>query len=61
MENLKRSDQKLEDTWNLELIYQTIDEYTKDEELVKKYISDIKKYQNHIMDSSNNLLNCLGF
>lgn len=59
MELLKRSEQKLEDTWNLELIYKNLEEYYKDEIKVKEYIEDIKKYQNHILDSSDNLLNTL--
>ena len=59
MELLKRCEQKLEDTWNLELIYKNLDEYNKDEQIVREYIEDIKKYQNHIMDSSDNLLNTL--
>ena len=59
METLKRSEQKLEDTWNLEIIYKNLEEYNKDFQKVKNLLDKIQIYQGHILDSSNSLYECL--
>lgn len=56
---LLRSEQKLEDTWNLESIYATQEEYQKDYEKVNSLMKEIHDYQNHVLDSSNSLLKVL--
>ncbi len=56
---LLRSEQKQEDTWNLESIYQTRDKYQEDYEKVKTWIHEIKSYKDHILDSSDNLFKVL--
>lgn len=56
---LLRSEQKKENTWNLESVYVTIEDYQKDYKQVKKMMNSIKKYKDHILDSSKNLLNIL--
>lgn len=54
-----RSDQKKENTWNIESVYQNIEAYQKDIEIVKNNFSKIKGYQGHILDSSKSLLELL--
>lgn len=54
-----RSDQKKENTWNLESVYSNIKEYQKDYDIVSKLIIDIQKYNGHILDSSKTLLETL--
>lgn len=54
-----RSDQKKENTWNIESVYQDIEAYQKDTETVKNNFSKIKDYQGHILDSSKGLLELL--
>lgn len=56
---LLRSEQKKEDTWNLESIYKNQLEYQKDYEKVNNLIQEIEAYKNHILDSSNSLLEIL--
>lgn len=54
-----RSEQKIENTWNLSKIYASISDYEKDYDVVKKLMADISKYQTHILDSSKSLLELL--
>ena len=54
-----RSEQKIENTWNLSKIYTSISDYEKDYDVVKKLMADISKYQTHILDSSKSLLELL--
>lgn len=54
-----RSEQKIENTWNLSKIYTSISDYEKDYDVVKKLMVDISKYQTHILDSSKSLLELL--
>lgn len=56
---LLRSEQQEENTWNLELIYKTINDYQKDYDSIKKLMKEINKYKNHILDSSKSLLEVL--
>lgn len=56
---LLRSEQKKEDTWNLESIYTNNTEYQKDYEKVNSLMKEIGTYKNHILDSSNSLLEVL--
>ncbi len=56
---LLRSEQKVENTWNLESIYENIDKYQQDYELVKTWIKEILTYKDHILDSSKSLLEVL--
>lgn len=59
MKELLRSDQRKEDTWNLESIYLNKEEYQKDYQKVISLMKKIETYQNHILDSSNSLLELL--
>ena len=54
-----RSEQKIENTWDLSKIYASISDYEKDYYVVKKLMADISKYQTHILDSSKSLLELL--
>ena len=54
-----RSEQKIEDTWDLSKIYASISDYEKDYDVVKKLMADISKYRTHILDSSKSLLELL--
>lgn len=54
-----RSEQKIENTWDLSKIYASISDYEKDYDVVKKLMADINKYQTHILDSSKSLLELL--
>lgn len=56
---LLRSEQKKENTWNLESVYSSKDEYQKDYDIVTKSIKELQTYKDHILDSSKNLLNLL--
>lgn len=54
-----RSEQKIENTWDLSKIYASISDYEKDYDVVKKLMANISKYQTHILDSSKSLLELL--
>ena len=54
-----RSEQKIENTWDLSKIYSSISDYEKDYDAVKKLMANISKYQTHILDSSKSLLELL--
>lgn len=54
-----RSEQKIENTWDLSKIYASISDYEKDYDVVKKLMANISKYQAHILDSSKSLLELL--
>lgn len=54
-----RSEIKEEDTWDLTLIYQNDDVFYKEIDLVKEELPKIKKYEGHILDSAESLLNFL--
>ena len=55
----ERKDIKIEDTWDLTLIFKTDEEFYKELKEVESNISIITKYQGHILDNSNNLLSFL--
>lgn len=54
-----RSEQKIENTWDLSKIYASISDYEKDYDAVKNLMANISKYQTHILDSSKSLLELL--
>lgn len=54
-----RSEQKIENTWDLSKIYASISDYEKDYNVVKNLMANISKYQTHILDSSKSLLELL--
>lgn len=54
-----RNEQEEKNTWDLEKIYSSINDYQNDFNEVKKLISSIKEYKNHILDSSKSLLETL--
>ena len=54
-----RSEQKIENAWDLSKIYASISDYEKDYDAVKKLMVNISKYQTHILDSSKSLLELL--
>ena len=49
---LKREEVKVSDKWDLESVYQGMDEYNKDYELVKNNINKLKDMQNTFLNSS---------
>lgn len=59
MEELLRSEQLKENTWDLEKIYSSIDKYNKDFNLVTEKINNLDKYQGIILKNSKNLLDIL--
>ena len=59
MKEIERSEQALENTWDLTKIYKTEDDFNKDVELAESMINNYSKYQNHILDNSNNLYEVL--
>ena len=52
----RRSEQKKEDTWDLESIYPTKDELDADVNLVKENTTKLEKYKGKILSSASNLL-----
>lgn len=56
---LLRSEQKIDDTWDLESVYKDINKYQEDYELVKKSLLNINNYYGCIMTNSLNLLDTL--
>ena len=54
-----RKDIKEEDTWDLTLIFKSDEDFYNDLKNVESNISIITKYQDHILDNSNNLLSFL--
>lgn len=54
-----RSEQKKENTWDLEKIYPSINDYQQDYNTVKSLMNNISSYKNHILDSSKSLLELL--
>ena len=55
----ERKDIKIEDTWDLTLIFKTDEDFYKELKEVESNISVITKYQGHILDNSNSLLSFL--
>ena len=55
----ERKDIKIEDTWDLTLIFKTDEDFYKELKDVESNISVITKYQGHILDDSNTLLSFL--
>ena len=52
----RRSEQKKEDTWDLESIYPTKDEFNADANLVKENTAKLEEYKGKILSSASNLL-----
>lgn len=59
MKSIKRYEQKIDDTWNLELLYKDLADYNNDADIVKKLLDELSNYEGHIMISSSSLLECL--
>ena len=57
----RRSEQKKEDTWDLESIYPTKDELDADVILVKENTTKLEEYKGKILSSASNLLYVLVF
>ena len=55
----ERKDIKIEDTWDLTLIFKSDEEFYKELKDVESNIFIITKYQGHILDNSNSLLSFL--
>ena len=55
----ERKDIKIEDTWDLTLIFKTDEEFYKELKDAESNISIITKFQGHILDNSNSLLSFL--
>ena len=55
----ERIDIKIEDTWDLTLIFKSDEEFYNELKSVESCLSEITKYQGHILDNSNNLLSFL--
>lgn len=56
---LLRSEQELENTWNLESVYASMQDYDNDYNAVKKITENIGDYNGHMLDSSKMLLEAL--
>ena len=59
MKQKKRSDIKIEDTWDLTLIFKNDEEFRKELESAKKDIYKINEYKGKVLNSSKTLLNFL--
>lgn len=57
MRDRKNIDKKY--TWNLDIIYSSIEDFNKDYELVLSKINILKKYENTMMDNSDNFYNTI--
>ena len=55
MKDRKDIDKKY--TWDLDVIYNDIEEFNKDYDLVIDKINSLKKYENTMMDNSDNFYN----
>lgn len=55
----ERKDIKIEDTWDLTLIFKSDEDFYNELKNVESNLSVITKYQGHILDNSNNLLSFL--
>ena len=55
----ERKDINLEDTWDLTLIFKSDEDFYNELKNVESNLSEITKYQGHILDNSNNLLSFL--
>ena len=51
-----RQEQKKEDTWNLESIYETREKYQEDYEKVVRWMDELSHFQGQVGESSKNLL-----
>jgi len=54
-ELLKRSEVRVEDTWNVEDMYASVDAWKADLETVKKLADELATYQGHMAESANHL------
>ncbi len=59
MENIKRDEQKLENTWDLTRLYKTEEDFQKDYDKTLEMIQQYGNYQGHILDSAENLYEVL--
>lgn len=59
MVELLRKDQKVENTWNLEDIYPTEEDFWKEFEEVENFLPEIKKYQGKVSEGASALLEIL--
>lgn len=59
MKEIARSEQALENTWDLTKIYNSEEEFYKDVKVVEKMINEYQNYEGHILDSSKNLYEVL--
>ena len=55
----ERKEIRIEDTWDLTLIFKSDEEFYNELKSVEENLSVITKYQGHILDNSNNLLSFL--
>lgn len=55
----KRAEQLVEDTWNLEAIYASNEEWKTDASRLEKLLEDFKGYQGHVKDGADQLLEIL--
>lgn len=57
MKDRKDIDKKY--TWDLDVIYSSIDDFNNDYDRVRDLINDLSKYENNMMDNSNNFYNVI--
>ena len=52
----KRAEQRVEDTWNLEAIYASSEDWKADAARLEGLLEDFKGYQGHVKDGADQLL-----
>ncbi|WP_020004388.1 oligoendopeptidase F [Brachyspira innocens] len=56
---IERKDVKIDDTWDLSLLYKTDEEFEKDFKLMEEFSKDVSKFRGKLSDSANELKNIL--
>lgn len=59
MKEIKREEQKLEDTWDLTKIYKNEEEITNDIKKLENMLNDYKIYKGHLLEKADNLYSVL--
>ncbi|MBQ8891568.1 MAG: oligoendopeptidase F [Bacilli bacterium] len=59
MKQRKRSEIAVKDTWDLESIYKSVDDFNKDYRVLEQEIGEFSKYKGHLLDSAKTLLEFL--
>ena len=57
MKQKKRSEIRVEDTWDLTIIYKNIDEFNEELNLFKERVKEFNKYKGRLLESGKLYLN----